>query len=162
MSNGIPLVVLSEGGGGGGGATGATGPAGATGPTGPAGGPTGPTGPAGPIGPTGATGPTGPSRLSINNQTGTSYTILLSDENTDVILTNASPIALHVPLNSSLAFPIGGAIYLHQGGAGQVTVTPVGGVTVNFATSLTSRKIGAFLGLLKEDTNTWLVYGDMG
>lgn len=98
---------------------------------------------------------------TINAQTGTTYTLALSDADGKKFLTlsNASAITLTVPPNSSVAFPVGTVIALAQLGAGQVTITPGSGVTVNAVPGL---KIAAQYGvaeLLKVATDTWLAYG---
>lgn len=98
--------------------------------------------------------------LDINHQTGTTYTLVLSDANTLVQCDNASPFTLTIPTNS-VAFPIGTVIYPVQQGAGQVTVVATGGVTLVDAASATTRAQFSLLGLIKTGTNTWLLYGDM-
>lgn len=72
-------------------------------------------------------------QLTLNAQTGTSYTLVLSDSGKFVTLNNAASITLTIPTNASVAFPIGTQINLIQLGAGQVTVT----------TSATLRSSGA-------------------
>lgn len=69
----------------------------------------------------------------VNSQTGTSYTLVLSDAGKDVKCTNASAITLTVPPNSSVAFPTGTWLLFSQGGAGTVTATAGSGVTLNAA-----------------------------
>jgi hypothetical protein len=99
-------------------------------------------------------------KCSINPQTGTSYTLDLTDAGHLVTLDNGSPIALTVPLNSSKAFPVGTVIDVSQLGAGQVTI---GGASVTF-NSTPGLKISARYGsvrLTKLATNTWLVAGDL-
>jgi hypothetical protein len=98
---------------------------------------------------------------TINAQTDTTYTLALSDADGKKFLTlsNASAITLTVPPNSSVAFPVGTVIALAQLGAGQVTITPGSGVTVNAVPGL---KIAAQYGvaeLLKIAADTWLAYG---
>jgi hypothetical protein len=146
------------------GPTGPTGPAGATGPTGPVGatGATGPTGPAGATGPQGVTGSTGPNgdpTLTINSQT-VSYTLVLSDASKLVEINNASANNLTVPLNSSVAFPVGTQVSLLQVGAGQMTVVPTGGVTINPASMLKLRAQWSSATLIKRATDTWVLVGD--
>jgi hypothetical protein len=179
MATGVKLAFYLPLGWGGGGGGGATGP---TGPTGPSGGPTGPTGPTGatgatgPTGPTGtnggtgatgstggtgATGATGPTLLSINPQSGTTYTLQLSDLNSEIVASNTSSIVITIPTNASVAFPIGGSIYIRQGDIGQVNVSPAGGVTLVSAATNSTRAQGSFIGLLKDGTNSWVIYGDI-
>ena len=136
------------------GATGTQGPTGATGPTGVAGG----TGATGATGPQGATGPESLA-YTVNAQTGTSYTLQLSDAGKFVTLTNGAAITLTVPDNATSAFPTGTRISFAQLGAGQVTVAPSGGVTINADPGL---KVAAQYGgaeLVKLGTDEWLLVG---
>lgn len=97
-----------------------------------------------------------------NAQTGTSYTLVLTDVAKVVKLTNAAAITLTVPPNSSVAFPTGTQILLYQGGAGQVTITAGAGVTINSSGSklkLTNQYSVA--GLLKLATDEWVAFGNL-
>lgn len=97
----------------------------------------------------------------INAQTGTSYTLVLTDANRAAFTTmsNASASTLTVPPNSSVAFPTGSVVEGAQLGAGQVTLTPGSGVTINGTPGLKiAAQYGTF-GLLKTATDTWLAYG---
>lgn len=99
---------------------------------------------------------------TINAQTGTTYTLALSDAHGVVELTNGSAITLTVPPNSSVAFPTGTKIALFQGGAGQVTIAPGSGVTLksyDSALKLAGQEAGAVL--IKVDTDTWRVEGNL-
>jgi hypothetical protein len=111
------------------------------------------------------TGSTGtlfaPGRLSTNAQTGTSYTLVLADEQKLVECSNASAITLTVPLNSSVAYTIGTQIHVAQTGVGQVTVTPTGGVTINATPGLKTRAQWSAVTLIKRGTDTWLAIGDL-
>jgi hypothetical protein len=147
------------------GPAGSTGPIGATGPTGPQGatgdlGPTGATGPAGATGATGSTGPSGSPGLVINAQT-VSYTLVLADASKLVEISNASANNLTVPLNSSVAFPIGTQVSLLQTGAGQMTVVATGGVTINATPGLKLRAQWSSATLIKRNTDTWVLVGDL-
>ena len=97
-----------------------------------------------------------------NAQTGTTYTLVLTDVAKVVSLTNAASITLTVPENSSVAFPVGTQILLYQGGAGQVTISPAGSVTVR--SQGTKLKITAqygVAGLLKVATDEWVAFGNL-
>ena len=122
----------------------------------------GATGPTGPTGATGATGPTGPvASLTQNAQTGTTYTLVLTDKDKLVELSNASAITLTVPTNASVAFPVGAEVNLLQTGAGQVTVAGAGGVTVNATPGLKLRAQWSGATLVKRATDTWVLLGDL-
>jgi hypothetical protein len=97
-----------------------------------------------------------------NAQTGTTYTLVLADAGKLVDLNNASAITLTVPLNSSVAFPVGTRIDLIQSGAGQVTVAATGGVTINSkgaALKLTGQWSAATL--IQRSANLWVLVGDI-
>lgn len=95
----------------------------------------------------------------INAQTGTAYTLTLGDAGNFVTLTNAAAITLTVPPNSSAAYPVGTYIEGAQLGAGQVTIVPGVGVTINAAPGLkVAEQYGTF-GLLKTGTDSWLAFG---
>jgi len=99
---------------------------------------------------------------TFNAQTGTSYTLALTDGAKLVTLTNAAAITLTVPPNSSVAFPIGSQVLLYQGGAGQVTITPGAGVTVQSQGS--KLKINGqygIAGLVKVATDEWAAFGNV-
>ena len=96
----------------------------------------------------------------LNAQTGTSYTLVLTDVAKVISLTNAAAITLTVPTNASVAFPVGTQILLYQGGAGQVTIS----------SSATIRSQGSKLkltgqyavaGLIKIDTDEWVAFGNL-
>lgn len=92
----------------------------------------------------------------VNAQTGTSYTLVLTDSGKQVTMTNASASTLTVPPNSSVAFATGVRIQVIQLGAGAVTLTAGAGVTVNsLATSLVMAQYQVAT-LIKIATNTWV------
>lgn len=96
-----------------------------------------------------------------NAQTGTTYTLALSDAGKMVTLTNASAITLTIPTNASVAFPVNTRIDLLQYGAGQVTISGAG-VTIYSSgskTKLTGQYSGA--SLWKKATDTWVLIGDI-
>jgi len=97
-----------------------------------------------------------------NAQTGTSYTLVLTDVAKLVSLSNAAAITLTVPPNSSVAFPVGTQVLLYQGGAGQVTITPGAGVTIRSAGSkLKLFSQYAVGGLVKVATDEWVAFGNL-
>jgi len=100
--------------------------------------------------------------MTLNAQTGTTYTLVLTDAHKFVTLSNASAITLTVPPNSSVAFETGDQVNLMQLGAGQVTVSPGAGVTIRSAGSkLKTSAQYAVATLLKIDTDTWVAVGSL-
>ena len=95
-----------------------------------------------------------------NAQTGTTYTLVLTDVAKVVSLTNAASITLTIPTNATVAFPTGTQILLYQGGAGQVTVSGAG-VTIRSQGSKTKLN-GQYSvgGLLKVGTDEWVMFGN--
>jgi len=103
--------------------------------------------------------------LGINAQTGTTYTTVLDDNGKLVTQTNASAIATTIPLNSSVAYPVGAQINIAQMGAGQVTISGAGGVTIaSTGATATAPKLRAQYSTataVQTATDTWLIMGDI-
>jgi len=103
--------------------------------------------------------------LGINAQTGTTYTTVLADNGKLITQTNAAAIATTIPLNSSVAYPVGAQINIAQLGAGQITVAGAGGVTVvstgATATTPKTRAQYSTLTCVQTSTDNWLVIGDI-
>ena len=73
----------------------------------------------------------------------------------------ASANNLTIPLNSSVAFATGTQINILQTGAGQTTINPTGGVTVNGTPGLKLRAQWSSCTLIKRGTDTWVAMGDL-
>jgi len=100
--------------------------------------------------------------LTLNQQSGTTYTLVLSDANNVMVeFNNASSIAVTVPLNSSVPYAVGTQIQLLQTGAGQVTLAGAVGVTVSGTPGLKLRAQWSGATLVKRATDSWVVIGDM-
>ncbi len=94
-------------------------------------------------------------------ETGTTYTLALTDAGGIVRMNNASANTVTVPLNSAVAFAIGDIVDLTQMGAGQTDVTPEGGVTLRSpGAALKARLQYSTLSLIKIATDEWIVAGD--
>ncbi len=98
--------------------------------------------------------------LTLNAQTGTTYTLVLTDNGRLVTLSNAAAITLTVPLNSSVAFATGAVVNIQQIGAGQVTVAGASGVTVT-GTGTKLRTPYSAAALVKTGTDSWTLIGDL-
>lgn len=100
--------------------------------------------------------------LTINAQSGTTYTFVLTDAGKVVTGSNAGATTYTVPTNASVAFSVGQQIVISQVGAGKITLAAAGGVTINSVSSnlsLSAQYAGATL--LKTATNTWLLIGSL-
>lgn len=99
--------------------------------------------------------------VEFNVQTGTSYTLVLTDEAKIVTLDNGSAIALTIPTNASVAFELGTQITLVQLGAGIVTVGG-GGVTIrSYDNDYVLAGQYAIVTIIKQATDTWLLMGNL-
>jgi hypothetical protein len=99
--------------------------------------------------------------VTINTQTA-SYSLVLSDTGKMIEMNSASANNLTVPLNSSIAFPIGTSIDVLQYGAGQTTIVATGGVTIRSSGNklkLTGQYSAATL--YKRGTDEWVAIGDL-
>ncbi len=91
-----------------------------------------------------------------------SYTLSTLDHRDDLIeMNSASALTLTIPLNSSIAYPVGTSLDILQTGAGQVTIAGAAGVTVNATPGLKLRTQWSSATLFKRAENTWVVYGDL-
>lgn len=94
------------------------------------------------------------------------YTLALVDDGDVVEMNVASANTVTIPLNSSVAFPIGTQITVIQTGTGQTSIAVTSGVTLN-ATPVTGtnnaklRAQWSSLTLLKRGTDTWIAMGDL-
>ena len=100
--------------------------------------------------------------ITATTQSGTTYTLALSDASTAVEFTSSSAVTVTVPSNASVAFPVGTVIELVQFGSGILTVAAAGGVTIRSANNLLSARTQySTLSLRKRATNEWVLAGDL-
>ena len=95
---------------------------------------------------------------AVNNQTGTTYTSVASDENKLVTLNNAGSITVTLP---SAVYAVGSVIHFVQLGTGQVTFQGDGTSTVPSANGLKTRTQYSVVSALVIATNTFLLVGDL-
>jgi hypothetical protein len=101
-------------------------------------------------------------RLTIDTISGTTYTVLVTDDWHHKRFTNGSAITVTVPTNATAAYPIGGRTRMTQAGAGQVTLSPAVGVTLNSrGGALKSNGAEAVFEIEKVGTDEWDVLGDV-
>lgn len=101
-------------------------------------------------------------RPVFNAQSGTSYTLVLTDATKIIRITNGAAITLTVPPNSSVAFTVGTQITIVQSGAGQITVAPGVGVTLS-SRGAAFKTVGqySYAALVKVATDSWELSGDI-
>lgn len=95
-----------------------------------------------------------------NNQTGTTYTLVLGDLGKCVECNNASAITLTVPTNATAALPVGALVEVFQQGAGQVTIAAAGGVTLRTPNGAKTAKQYSTVVLRQRAADEWIVNGD--
>ena len=95
--------------------------------------------------------------MTINAQTGTTYTLVATDVNKMVTCSNASAITVTVPNG---VFTAGQVVNLQQIGAGQVTVANDGTTTIT-GTGTKLRAQYSAASLLCTGTNTFTLIGDL-
>lgn len=96
--------------------------------------------------------------LNSNNQTGTAYTLVLSDADAgEVWMNNASANVLTIPTNSAVAFPVETVILIMMEGAGVTSIAADVGVTLNGVVA-GSGDLTQYNGvaLKKRATDTWI------
>jgi hypothetical protein len=97
--------------------------------------------------------------LVSNVQSGTTYTLALSDAGKIIDITNASSITVTIPANASVAFPVGTVIQVFQGGLGQVTIA----ITSDTLRAPNGTKIASqysVISLWKQAATVWILSGD--
>lgn len=102
--------------------------------------------------------------VTVNAQSGTTYTLVLGDAGDVVTMSNASANTLTIPTNASVAFPTGTIVNVVMLGAGTTSIAGATGVTLN-GVSAGSGDISAQYGavaLLKIGTDTWVASGAIG
>lgn len=103
--------------------------------------------------------------LSLNPQTGTTYTFALTDNGKLVTASNGSAQTYTIPASGTANFAVGAQINIIAIGAGQVTIQGTGGVTVaSTGATATAPKLRVQYSsatLIKVATDTWYVIGDI-
>lgn len=101
-----------------------------------------------------------PANTPVTTQSGTSYTLTLNDASSVIRFTSGSAVTLTIPPESSVNFPIGTGIEIHQAGAGQITPTAGAGVTLLVESGFSkTRALHTMAGLRKVASNTWILGG---
>jgi hypothetical protein len=102
--------------------------------------------------------PFAPLYFTENVQTA-NYTLALADVAKVVAVNSSSNLTLTVPLNSSVAFPLGTVINVYRAGTGAVTISGAAGVTVRNDGAI-SAQFGE-VSLRKRGTDEWVLSGNV-
>ncbi len=90
---------------------------------------------------------------------GDNHVLVLANAGQYIRMTNGSANTVTVPLNSSVAFPIGTEIIVRQAGAGTTTIVATGGVTINTSNTLAIAAQHDSVSLVKVATDEWDLTG---
>lgn len=91
-----------------------------------------------------------------------SYTLDTLDHQDNVVEMNSgSALTFTIPTNSALAWPVGASMDIIQTGAGQVTISPDTGVTLNYTPGNKLRTQWSSCTIMKRASDSWIVYGDL-
>ena len=96
-------------------------------------------------------------QLKDTTYTEIAYTLVLADADNWVTFNAAAKLALTIPPNADVAFPVGTTIYLLQAGGGGIAVTAGAGVTLKFpkdSVTLNTQYRSGFI--RKWATNKWV------
>jgi hypothetical protein len=103
--------------------------------------------------------------LTVNAQTGTTYTAVKADGlNAIVTMDNASANTFSIPTDATYNFPIGTTLVVYQKGAGITTINAVtsGTTTINSAGAVAAAPVLArykSAACIKLAANSWIVVG---
>lgn len=93
-------------------------------------------------------------------QSGTAYTLALTDAGTTVEMTSSSGNTVTIPPNSGVAFPVYTAVQVCQYGTGQTTIVAGVGVTVDKPSTLVLRTQYSQILVRQRAANEWVLSGD--
>ena len=102
---------------------------------------------------------------TINSQSGSAYTLALTDANKFVTMTSSAANTITIPAASTTSWVVGTRIDIIQQGSGTTTISPASGASVNYysptsAATLTIKgRYGAGT-LVYTATNTWIAIGN--
>lgn len=100
-----------------------------------------------------------PRTQEVRDFVASTVTLELRDANSLMLFISSSSQELLIPENSSVAFPIGFKVEVTQLGAGILYIVGLGSVTLLGATALAFQYGKAEI--IKTDTDTWLITGDV-
>lgn len=99
---------------------------------------------------------------TVNAQTGTSYTAVLTDADNSTLVTmdNANPNNFVIPTNASVAYPVGKILFVEQIGDGVTSIVPFDGtVTVTYSAGVSAvAGKNTLNAAFKTGTNAWTVW----
>ena len=98
------------------------------------------------------------------NEKTSSFTIGMQDSGKTIVLNSSSQIAVSVPTDASVNFPVGTQIAFIRFGSGEVVFAASNATTTSLLSKNSNKKISAQYSqslLIKKDANVWLLIGDL-
>jgi hypothetical protein len=90
------------------------------------------------------------------------YTFVLADAETIYVYSSSSAATLTIPLNSTVAFPVGTQLNVIQYGTGQATIACASGATlVSEGSKFKTKAQYAIATAIKTETNVWVLVGNL-
>jgi hypothetical protein len=96
---------------------------------------------------------------SVNAQTGTAYTLALTDAGGVVTMSSSSNSTVTIPLNATVAFPIGTAVIVQRIGTNVVNLAIASGGTLQTGIGTSLQAQYAMFEVIKTGTDTWVLHG---
>jgi hypothetical protein len=92
-----------------------------------------------------------------------SYTLLLTDSDTYIRAVDGLGVAITIPAEAGVAFPLGCAIAFEQAGSGALTIAGGAGVTLHCNAALTAVTNGQFAvaQIKKVGADEWTIFGNL-
>ena len=100
-------------------------------------------------------------KYTINNQTGTSYTLVADDKWKLVTMNNSSANTLTIPAESSVNYDIWTYLYIYQKWSWQTSIEWASGVVINWVASSTISKQYWLIKLIKITSDVWSISWDL-
>lgn len=97
---------------------------------------------------------------SVRTQSGTTYTLALTDAGDYIQTTSTTAVTITVPLQSSVAWAADTEIYFEQNNTGQITIAGASGVTINSSETLKSFARYSVMALKRVAENVWTLTGE--
>jgi hypothetical protein len=102
----------------------------------------------------------GSSYSVVRQQSGTSYTLQLTDAGAYIQTTSTTAVTITIPLQSSVTWAAHTEIYFEQNNTGQITIAGASGVTINSSETLKTFARYSVIAAKRVAENVWTLTGE--
>jgi hypothetical protein len=102
----------------------------------------------------------GSSYSVVRQQSGTSYTLQLTDAGAYIQTTSTTAVTITIPLQSSVTWAADTEIYFEQNNTGQITIAGASGVTINSSETLKTFARYSVIAAKRVASNVWTLTGE--